>query len=536
MNFFNLLRGHAPTGTTSIVPFMGAADAPHRTSTAGMPTDSRREITYHSRMQLIKKSRWLYNNMGLIRRMVNGIARYSVGTGIGHIPMTPNEAFNQQLDTYFEDWAGSHVLCDVRRKLSFWRMQKHVLRAMFKDGDTFALKAPAPDEILATGVQVLGRPRLQWIETQTIGNLGSSLYDRDPEGFVEGVRLDPYGAAVEYSQLLDPPINQPIFAPQTRRIVPQEAVLHVYDPERATQIRGLPWIYHGENSALDILDLTALEKHAAKLHAAMAAAIKKKSADAGKGVTGDLVKQRQASGTGGKTRVVAFENFASGAGILQLGLDEEFQLFTSTRPSMTFSGFIDYLVRDIAWGFGVSPEFIWAVAGLQGPNTRVILEDAKWLFEEVQDLIVNLFCQPVYMWVIARGIERGEIVVPADVLDPYACAWQGPAKITVDQGKEGTLELERLKNGCGTWEEYWAARGKTGRKMVRARIDELADAMEYAASKKGPGHEEGVPFDYVIELGKGGSGEPMKPEDKKKPGLGGKPKPGRAAEEDDEED
>jgi lambda family phage portal protein len=503
-----------PSGA-AIVPFMGSQSSNHRTDTSGMPTDSRREITSHSRAALVKKSRWLYNNMGLIKRFVNGVARYSVGSGIAPIPVTGNEEFDEELDKYFCAWADSKDLCDVRRKLSFWRMQKHVLRATFKDGEAFALKAPLPDEELIPGVKIMGAPRIQWHEQQRVGSVGYANSDRDQYGFIEGIKHDRYGAPLQYRFLED---QQDAFNVQQltkQRIVKADAVLHIYDPERAEQVRGLPWLYHGINSALDILDLTALEKHAAKLHAAVAAAIKRRS-DAGKkkGVTGDLDQQSTAKNPG-STRVIAFENFASGAGILQMALDEEFQLLTSNRPSVVFEGFIDYLVRDIAWGFGVSPEFIWSVSGLGGPNARAILEDAKWFFEEVQDLIVNLFCQPIYMWVIARGIERGELKVPEGA-DPFSVAWQGPAKITIDQGREGSLELERLRNGCGTWEEYWAARGKTGRKQVRKRIDEIADAMEYAFSKKGPGHEEGVPFDYIMELKKGGNTEP-KDEDEETP-------------------
>jgi lambda family phage portal protein len=521
MNIFSLFGGpalNASAPSTAILPFMGASDTAGRTSTAAMPIDTRREISYFTRMQLVRKSRWLFNNMGLVRRMVNGVAKFSIGTGISHIPITGNPEFDTILEDYFTDWADSHVLCDVRRKLSFWRMQKHVLRGMFRDGEAFALKAPAPDEQLVTGTTILGRPRVQWLETQIVGNLNNSVYDKDPQGFREGILIDAYGAADKYRLIETSPESS---VPTSTRIIDQSDILHIYDPERASQIHGLPWMYHGENSAIDILDLTALEKHAAKLHAAVAAAIKKRTADAGKsGFTGDLTKQRGTDAQG-KSRVIAFENFAGGAGILQMALDEEFQLFTSNRPSATFAGFIDYLVRDIAWGFGVSPEFIWAIAGLGGPNARMILEDAKWFFEEVQDLMVALFCKPIYMWVIARGIERGEIVVPADVLDPYACAWQGPAKVTVDQGKEGNLELERLKSGCGTWEEFWAMRGKNGKKMVRRRIDEIADAMKYAKSKTEAGPE-GVPFDYVIALNKGGDGGPSG--DPNNP----KPKPGDA--------
>jgi capsid protein len=272
---------------------------------------------------------------------------------------------------------------------------------------------------------------------------------------------------------------------------PADAVMHILDDERTTQVRGVPWMYHGLNSAIDIIDLMALEKAAVKVHSALSGAIKKKGGDAGQGFTGELTKIRGKT-VDNKPKVTAYENFAGGAGILNLGLDEEFQLFTSNRPSLTFGGFIDFLVRDMAWGFGVSPEFIWSVAGLSGPNARLILEDAKWFFEELQDLLVSLLCRKTYTWVIARAMMRGELPMCKDP-QWWLCDWIGPQKITIDQGREGQLELDRLNAACGTWEGYWAARGKSGKKMVEKRIDEIAAAMVYAEDKN-------VPFDYVLPL------------------------------------
>jgi hypothetical protein len=75
-----------------------------------------------------------------------------------------------------------------------------------------------------------------------------------------------------------------------------------------------------------------------------------------------------------------------------------------------------------------------------------------------------------------------------------------PPRSRSTQGKEGALELLRLQSGCGTWEEFWASRGKNGRKQVFKRIDEVAEAMAYAKSKKGPGYEDGVPFEYIMTM------------------------------------
>ena len=93
-----------------IAPFMSSLDSGTRTTTAGMPWDSRREITRYTRLRLLQNARWLYNNMGLIKRFVQGTTRYSVGQGIMPIPATDNIQFNTYLDEYFCGWADNKML------------------------------------------------------------------------------------------------------------------------------------------------------------------------------------------------------------------------------------------------------------------------------------------------------------------------------------------------------------------------------------------------------------------------------------------
>lgn len=472
----------------AVSAFVGADSSPTRTSTSGHPIDSRREFPQATRHELLKKSRWLRNNMGLVKRMVKGVARYSVGSGLSHIPATGDKEFNKRADAYFEAWASSPGLSDVRGKMSFWKMQDFVAQALIGDGEIFALKVNNPLMVRKPGDP--GCPAIQLMETQLCADPLLSSAPRT-DGFKEGIKRNEWGATVEYRFLRDRKpgeMDNLAFTDQ-----PAPSVLHVMDNDRVDQLHGITWLHHGENCAIDILDLKALEKAAVKVHSTFAAAIKRKDAGAQqtRSFSGDL-KKGQPARPGGP--VVSYENFAGGAAMLNLGDGEEFQLLTSNRPQMTWTAFLDYLVRDIAWGLGVSPEFIWAVSGMGGANTRFILEDAKWFFEYVQRILVETFCQPVYAWVIADAIEQGLLEPPSQefAADFAKCLWQGPAKITVDIGREGNLEIERLRNGLTSWDDIYAARGQSGRKMISKRIDELKEVMDECKEK-------GVPFELLFE-------------------------------------
>lgn len=484
--------------------YFSANDAPGvRTQTVGVTRDSRKELTQQARQELVKKSRVLYNNLGVYKKFVNGLVKFSVGRGIVHIPATKDDNFNTLADDYFDTWALSGEL----RGIPFWKLQKYMGRELVRDGDSLALKVDN------------GPGVLQWIDPLAVANLGwSSGYNGvDADGFRDGVLVNAVGQRLEYSLLKDARPNA--FDLSERERVPASAIIHAMDYERSTSIRGVPWVAHGQNSALDIMDLLAFEKIAVKLHGMVAASIKKKSGDAGKGGFGGDLLRVERTGNDGKRSTVAYDNFAGGAAILNLNLDEEFELISSDRPNSTFSGFLDYLVRDMAAGLGVSFETFWNIAALSGPSARFVIEDANWLFEEVQDLIVDAICRPVYVWVIARAIVRGELPQPTDP-QWWRCNWQGPAKLSIDEGRLGQLELEQINAGVGTEEIFWGKRGLTGSKMMRKRVDEIAAAMEYCKSKN-------VPYEFyrVFKPGTPAGGavgeDPQNPQDPNPPGNTG---------------
>jgi len=492
--------GHSFTNNglgTAGMFFAGAGDSQTRTSTVFMPTDSRRELYYQNRMEILKKSRWLFNNLGLLRRLVNGVARYSVGDGITPIPETTDLAWNALAQQYFDDWASNAILCDVQGKKTFWAMQKQAVKSMLKDGEFFAIQtagADAPDPNDPNNPELIpGRPQLQWVESQVVANAQGESPDLNKDGFREGIKCNSLNRAQTYRVRRDKDVRLYDLADYSD--VPAESMIHVFDSDRAGMVHGLPWAYSGVNSCLDMLDLNSLEKAAVKLHSTLAGSIKKKTADAGKrGFSGNL-SRRKTVGKDGKQVVTAFENFMGGAAILQLATDEEFNLLSSDRPASTWIGFMDYLVRDIAFGFGVSPEFIWNIAGIGGANTRFILQDSQWFFEEIQTLLIDLFCQRVYVWVIARAMKRKELPACKDTRF-WAARWQAPAQITVDMSKDSAAIIERLKNGLTTWEDVYASLGQNATKVLDKRIEELKRTMDKCKAA-------GVPFSLLVQLDPG---------------------------------
>ena len=69
---------------------------------------------------------------------------------------------------------------------------------------------------------------------------------------------------------------------------------------------------------------------------------------------------------------------------------ETLTAFQGNRPSTTFQGFLEFLVREFAVGLGLPYEFIWNPQQLTGPSQRFVMGKAQRKFEERQRLFGNM--------------------------------------------------------------------------------------------------------------------------------------------------
>lgn len=117
---------------------------------------------------------------------------------------------------------------------------------------------------------------------------------------------------------------------------------------------------------------------------------------------------------------------------------------------------MSYLARDICWGIGVSPEILWAIAGVGGANTRYILADAQIFWEELQNLLINQFCRRFYIFWLWHEILAGRIQF---IDDWWKHEWQPPGKVTVDFTKDGKLLADLCDRGLLSPDRYYGMQG-----------------------------------------------------------------------------
>lgn len=490
---FRVLTGSAPARPAMVDTVPATPPGPFSPPPAGYnsqvtfsPLRDYREIKPTDRRDAVKVSRYLRAKLGLVKALFENTARYSLGRGLVPSSNCADEEWARRADEYFQMVTNTKKF-DVREDLTFFGMQRLILPDIMCDGDCGVAKIRGED----------GRPQLQLFPTEAIGNvMGEAIYDSIGT-WRDGILRNATGKAIKFRVLKElrpgvPGASRQYFDYQARDF------LHVGRTDRINVNRPMPWLYHGDGCALQILDLNTLEMETRKLQAFFAGTVESESGAPPSSMEDFLTRELETvaatepDGTSGTKSVErAFLNLHGAANLIPLGKGERANFFKDGRDASTFTEFISYMVTDIAMGFGVPREFIWGLASLSGPSARLVLQQADWFFSDAAEMLVTDFCQPVWEAVIQDAMNRGVLPPPMAGTNWRAVAWQGPGSMTIDKGRDGKLYLELVRSGMGTRSAWFEMTGKDGRTEMRKAIEEIRWAMEECDRR-------GVPYSFFF--------------------------------------
>lgn len=441
-----------------------------------------------ARKESIRNSRFCRAQLGIVKALFEQTGRYALGNGLIPTSLCEDPQWRPVADAYFHSVASSKKF-DIRGDCDFNQMQKMVLPDVMCDGDAGAIPTRSR----------LGDPRLQFFPTESIGDHpGPSIYDAYGK-WDEGIMRSEEGERIAYRILTD---HKPGSRGQTKPYVDYaaEGFFHIGRVDRINGNRPMPWLYHGDQSAINILDLNQLEMAATRLNSYFAAAVKTRTGEIPMGLGNlmndaeagldeapeegaDPVSHEASQIAKAEQRII---DLYGQAVLLPLEDGQELQFFRHERNAMSVVEFINYFIADMAVGFGVPGQFIWSLTGMAGPYTRLILQQADWFFTDVAEMLVGDFCQPVWEGVIEDGMNRRLIPPPKAGTNWRAVQWQGPGAMSIDRGRDGKLYLDMVKNGMLRRSSWHEMTGKSGMTECFANIDELATLIEYCRTKGVP--------------------------------------------------
>ena len=437
-----------------------------------------RDAPVCERRDAVRNSRFLRAKVGFFRALYDNTGRYALGRGLMPSSTCQDRDWAARADDLFLQWATSK-LYDVREGMNFFEAQKVLLPDVMCDGDAGAAPVRAFD----------GTPQVQHFPSDIIADCGgTSVFGTDKNRWRDGILRNAVGAPIAYRVLRDPVEKMRDPAARAYWDYPARGFWHVCRNQRINENRPLPWIHHGDQSGLNILDINTLEMQVQKINSYFTGAVKTINGELPVGITQMLAHETQTIANGVDengaplTKEVerSFMDLHGAGGILELQPGEEFQFFTNGRNAANFKELIEYFASDISIGFGLPVQFVWALTGLAGPQARMVLQQADWFFIDVADMMVSNYCQPVREAFLADAMNRGLLRAPAPGTNWKATHWQGPGSLTIDKGRDGKLYVNLVENLMGTRKDFYRSTGKDGMTGLREAIEEIAQIRDIA--------------------------------------------------------
>lgn len=455
-----VVRGPGPQAR-----YEGARRTPMRSNIPAVVQSARWDITHAARYEILRKSRYFEKNNGLCNRLADLFEQYTVGQGLRILPDSSDAAWNLAALAEWESWGRFADLCS---RQSWATLQGVIARTLFVDGEIFIL--------LTAGTG--GFPRVQLIEGHRVRTPPNMT---EGKGIVDGVEIDGNGRPIAYYIAKDDVAYSNEFVRQ-----PADFVVHVFEPGRASQYRGLPMLYPVLNQLHDLDDLEVLEMQAAKDQAKTTKVIKTKEGE----LPGDEDLIRGTTiGTDGTERADYYQDVFSGsAAVLRPG--DEFQQFPGERPSAATSGYWDRLERNVCAGVGIPRELV-IPQSMQGTSIRSVLDISNAFFRSRSSVLADHFAR-VYAYVIESGMSARRI--PQGPPDWYRTTHRAPRSINVDVGRNSAAAISEWKTGMRTMRDTYAETGDDWAQQLEQKARE-AKAVNDLAKKYGVDRAEIVMLD-----------------------------------------
>ncbi len=443
MNAFQRFASRLFFGSTS--PFEGANNSPRRARVPGAaPRDAHLDLSPGVRSKLVQNSRYLAKNSGFLRELVNSMAIYAVGDGLKPQAATSDPEWNRQAEQFFSRWA-RHA--ELTGRFNLEECERLACKAIDIDGEIFIHKTTRN-----------GRPAIQLIETHRVGDSGGNPH------MIDGIRLDAFGVPAAYSVLLDN---------GKYKELPADSVLHVFSPDSVSQLRGFPTLQHSINHMLDEGELLSMEKQAVKDNADISRVLTTARED---DEEEDGFRFGSKAAPAEQSDVRALQEIMGGK-LVRILPGEEIKAFESSRPSPTFTGFIDHLRRDSALG-QLPYEFAADSSKLYSAGVRLTVAKADRKFSARQTLLIDRMLRPLWLWVIGDAITAGKL---AAVEGWTEVNFTTPRRVTVDAGREAQQNREDVKMGLKTLSDHFAELGCDVNAELENRAREMKLVQDIAA-------------------------------------------------------
>lgn len=375
------------------------------------------------RIQLMIEARELMQNFPMVKGLFLDLALYSFGT-----VRWQSRCGQPDLEKLYEDkFSRWSMNCDFSGRFNLMGIIRLAFISMLRDGDV-GIVLRYDD----------GGLKLQLVEADRIGKPHES---RLSDNYFSGITIDAVtGRPIQYTvyertregQYVNP---QPI---------PARGFIHLFDPMRCDQYRGITALDAAIPTCRDIADMMRYERFAVKWASSNTGVVRRVGGDPDEWKT-------NTSATGAQLEAVEYGK------LNYLNAGEEITPFRTDRPNSTFQAFLEQMQRDVCASIPMPYAFFVNNERLGGQTGRLDSQKACRVCLRYQELIRDYVLERV-----KDAFFNLEIATNGLTANPnwQSGKWQFPAWPTSDIGYESQANIEENKLGLKTAADIYAERGK----------------------------------------------------------------------------
>lgn len=425
--------------------------------------DARLDLTKASREVLQGKSRDFERNSPLYTKLADTWEQYTVGTGIQFRAASSDPVWNTAADDVWERWKG---LADLQSRFGFDNIQGIISRAVFIDGEIFV--------VLTREGQF---PRIQLVEAHQC-KTPDALQGEEGLSIVDGVKIDP---------ATQRPIGYYFVSGKTFKLIDAQNVIHVFEPARPGQYRGIPYCTAALNVLHDLEDLRMLEMRAAKDAAELSTIIKTSTGEFNLASARlSLLKNnasQTASGTAPSLADVkrGYYRDATGGRTVVLQTGDEASQHVPARPGADTREYWRLLAADVCATAGIPLALVYPDS-MQGTVYRGALDSAAAFFRGKTAVLATYFRRIRNFVIQSESFNDRTIArLPNDWRRTSAGTVRAP---NVDVGRNSSAMIAELAAGLRTWTSIASELGLDGKQLLKEKADELTYINQLAQDRQ----------------------------------------------------
>lgn len=378
---------------------------------------------------LRSQARDLVRNNPWARKGLRRIVGNTVGWGIRPKPMGRGA---DRIAELWKLWAET-TQCDAAGRLNFYGLQRLAMRTIAESGEVLIRRRfRLPEDGLAVPMQ------LQVLEPDYLDSLRDGIMGAAGGPIIQGVEFDAIGRRVAYWLFDQHPGGRVLMMNPVSKRVPAEGILHVYDQERAGQVRGPSWFACVNVRLADFSEFEDATIIKQKIAACLAVLV----TDVDGGATAGQLGQLGTDATSGKPTDMLEPGMV-------LSLQPGKSVTVANPPAANdHESFSATALRGVAAGLPCI-----TYEDLTGDYSKVNYSSARMARigakadrdELIWHMLVPQLCEPAWTWLLDAMILAGEQVEQAPA------EWSPAPMPMLDPKAESEAYRTAVRNGFMTW-------------------------------------------------------------------------------------